>query len=66
MAYIVPRSLIACKFRKNQNLIDEKGGMEAAKGEITVSDMFKLYKYENLLYTMELSGLEIKDYLEFS
>jgi len=36
LAYIVPRSLIACKFRKNQNLNDEKGGMEAAKWEITV------------------------------
>ncbi len=28
--------------------------------------MFDLYKYENLLYTMELTGQEIKDYLEFS
>lgn len=36
LAYIVPRSLIACKFRKNQNLTDEKGWMEAAKWEITV------------------------------
>jgi hypothetical protein len=25
LAYIIPRSLIACKFRKNQNLVDEKG-----------------------------------------
>ena len=36
------------------------------KGEILVGDMFKLYRYENLLYTMELSGKEIKDYLEYS
>ncbi len=36
------------------------------KGNIYVSDMFKLYKYENLLYTMKLSGKEIKDYLEYS
>lgn len=36
------------------------------KGEITVKDMFKLYRYENLLYTMELSGKEIKNFLEFS
>jgi hypothetical protein len=36
LGYIIPRSLIACKFRKNQNLMDEKGGMEAARGEITV------------------------------
>lgn len=35
-------------------------------GWIRVRDMFKLYKYENLLYTMELSGREIKDYLEYS
>ena len=36
------------------------------KGAIYVKDMFKLYKYENLLYTMELSGKEIRDFLEFS
>ncbi|NDW11569.1 bifunctional metallophosphatase/5'-nucleotidase [Bacteroides sp. 214] len=36
------------------------------KGSITVADMFKLYKYENLLYTIRLSGKEIKKYLEFS
>ncbi len=36
------------------------------KGEVYVRDMFNLYKYENLLYTMELSGKEIKDFLEYS
>ena len=36
------------------------------KGTVYVKDMFDLYRYENLLYTMELSGQEIKDYLEFS
>ena len=35
-------------------------------GWIRVRDMFKLYHYENFLYTMELSGQEIKDYLEYS
>ena len=35
-------------------------------GEIYVRDMFKLYRYENLLYTMELSGEEIRRYLEYS
>jgi 2',3'-cyclic-nucleotide 2'-phosphodiesterase / 3'-nucleotidase len=35
-------------------------------GEVYVKDMFDLYRYENLLYTMELSGQEIKDYLEYS
>jgi 2',3'-cyclic-nucleotide 2'-phosphodiesterase/3'-nucleotidase len=28
--------------------------------------MFDLYRYENLLYTMELSGQEVLDYLEYS
>jgi len=35
-------------------------------GDVSVRDMFKLYKYENLLYTMKLSGQEIKDFLEYS
>ncbi|MDE6048857.1 MAG: bifunctional metallophosphatase/5'-nucleotidase, partial [Paramuribaculum sp.] len=35
-------------------------------GQIRVSDMFNLYKYENLLYTMRMTGQEIKDYLEES
>lgn len=37
-----------------------------AKGDVTVADMFSLYKYENFLYTMWLTGREIKDYLEMS
>jgi 2',3'-cyclic-nucleotide 2'-phosphodiesterase/3'-nucleotidase len=36
------------------------------EGKITVSDMFKLYKYENMLYTMKLTGEEIKKFLEYS
>ena len=35
-------------------------------GTIRVSDMFALYKYENFLYTMRLTGREIKDFLEMS
>ncbi|MFQ5674336.1 MAG: bifunctional metallophosphatase/5'-nucleotidase [bacterium] len=35
-------------------------------GDVYVRDMFKLYKYENLLYTMKLTGREVKDYLEYS
>lgn len=35
-------------------------------GPVTVADMFNLYKYENMLYTMRLTGQEIKDYLELS
>ena len=29
-------------------------------------DMFNLYKYENMLYTMKLSGKEVHDALEMS
>lgn len=36
------------------------------RGPVTMADMFSLYKYENLLYTMALTGREIKDYLEES
>ena len=36
------------------------------EGDIRVSDMFNLYKYENFLYVMEMTGKEIKDYLEYS
>ena len=35
-------------------------------GMTHVSDMFALYKYENLLYTMRLSGREVHDALEMS
>jgi len=36
------------------------------KGPVTVGDMFKLYRYENMLYTMSLTGEEIHKYLEES
>jgi len=39
---------------------------EIKKGKIYVRDMFKLYHYENFLYTMKLSGKEIKGFLEYS
>lgn len=39
---------------------------EISKGDVFVSDMFNLYKYENMLYVMKLSGKEIKDFLEES
>ncbi len=35
-------------------------------GPVYVRDMYKLYKYENFLYLMTLSGKEIKDFLEYS
>ncbi len=36
------------------------------KGPVTVGDMFKLYRFENMLYTMTLTGDEVKKYLEYS
>lgn len=36
------------------------------KGDLHMSDMFTLYKYENMLYTMAMTGREIKNYLEMS
>jgi len=36
------------------------------EGWIFVKDFFRIYHYENYLYTMALSGQEIKGYLEYS
>ena len=36
------------------------------KGKIYFSDLFSLYRYENWLYVMNLSGQEIKDFLEYN
>jgi len=36
--------------------------VQIRKGPINVGDMFKLYRFENMLYTMSLSGDEIKKY----
>ena len=36
------------------------------KGPVTVSDMFNLYKFENQLYVMHLTGEEIRKHLEMS
>ncbi len=36
------------------------------KGPVTVGDMFKLYRFENLLYTINMTGKEVRKYLEFS
>ena len=40
--------------------------MSINAGDVFVRDAFKLYQYENLLYTMTLTGKEIKGFLEFS
>lgn len=39
---------------------------EIKEGDVYVSDMFNLYKYENMLYTMDLTGREILGALEYS
>lgn len=36
------------------------------EGDFFMSDLFKLYKYENFLYTMTLTGEEIRNFLEYS
>jgi len=35
-------------------------------GEISVKDVYSLYPYENFLYVMQLSGRQIKEFLEYS
>ncbi len=40
--------------------------VQISKGPVTVGDMFKLYRFENMLYTMSMSGEEIQKYLEYS
>jgi 2',3'-cyclic-nucleotide 2'-phosphodiesterase/3'-nucleotidase len=40
--------------------------VKISAGPVTVGDMFKLYRFENLLYTMSMTGSEIRKYLEFS
>ncbi len=35
-------------------------------GEITQADMFKLYRFENLLFVLRMTGEEIRKHLEFS
>ncbi len=35
-------------------------------GEVTMADMFKLYRFENLLFTLRMTGEEVRKHLEFS
>ena len=35
-------------------------------GDIYVSDMFNLYRYENQLYVLKMTGKEVRDHLEMS
>lgn len=38
----------------------------SADGTMFVRDMFNLYQYENFLYTMNMTGQQVKDFLEYS
>lgn len=40
--------------------------IEIPAGDITVGDMFQIYRFENLLYTMELTGKEVLGFLNYS
>jgi 2',3'-cyclic-nucleotide 2'-phosphodiesterase / 3'-nucleotidase len=40
--------------------------VQIPEGPITVGDIFKLYRFENMLYTLTISGEEVKKYLEYS
>jgi 2',3'-cyclic-nucleotide 2'-phosphodiesterase/3'-nucleotidase len=40
--------------------------VKISEGPVTVGDMFKLYRFENMLYTMSMTGAEINNYLEYS
>lgn len=39
---------------------------ELQKGDVTIGNMFSIYRYENKLTTMRMTGEEIKNYLEYS
>ncbi len=41
-------------------------GETIQSGQLQRRDFFRMYEYENYLYTMELSGEEIQDFLEYS
>ena len=40
--------------------------MEIKAGDVTQGDMFKLYRFENLLFVLRMTGEEIRKHLEFS
>ena len=35
-------------------------------GDVTMADMFKLYRFENLLFTLRMTGEEVRKHLEYS
>lgn len=40
--------------------------VKISEGPVTVGDMFKLYRFENMLYSINMSGAEVLKYLEYS
>ena len=44
--------------------VGQKIGIKA--GDVTMADMFKLYRFENLLFTLRMTGEEIRKHLEYS
>jgi 2',3'-cyclic-nucleotide 2'-phosphodiesterase/3'-nucleotidase len=40
--------------------------IELKEGDVTVADLFRFYTFENLIYTIEMTGAELKDELEMS
>lgn len=43
-----------------------KSSSNISEGPITYSDIFDIYKYPNTLYAVEVTGKELKDYMEWS
>ena len=41
-------------------------GYKVAAGEMSMKDIYKLYRYENTLYLIPLTGQQIKDIMEFN
>lgn len=46
--------------------LNSNSGAVIPKGNITLGQMFQLYKYENWLYNIDMTGAEIKEWLEFA
>jgi len=69
IAYMLPKSLITLKFRQNQVVTDERGGIEGAKGEIAIArkidnipDVSEFYMYFEA--ALVLGGLSSGAYLK--
>ena len=45
-------------------LFSDTSDLEA--GDINYGDLFNIYKFDNTLYTVEVTGAELKDYMEWS